>query len=230
MTRVFLCLFAALFALAGCGETISSGGGDARILAMGDSMLAWHSSSNRSISDEIERDLGEPVVDRSVVGARMIYELPVSGAMGMNISKQYKPGAWDWVIVNGGGNDLWLGCNCSRCDHKMDKMISKDGSSGEIPALVRKVRATGARVVYLGYLRSPGMGSPIEHCRDEGDELDRRLTAMARGDEGVTFVSLAKLVPYGDHSYHALDMVHPSMKASAKIGAMVAQIIQNKPL
>ena len=66
-------------------------------------------------------------------------------------------------------------------------------------------------------------------CADEGDELDRRLMAMASRDPGVTFLSLAKLVPYGDRSYHALDMIHPSMKGSATIANMVTEVIRHNP-
>jgi len=94
--------------------------------------------------------------------------------------------------------------------------------------MVSKLRKTGARVIYLGYLRSPGVGSIIEHCRDEGDILEQRIARLAALDEGIFFLSLRNLVPDGDRSYHALDMVHPSIKASTAIGRMVADIIKTK--
>jgi hypothetical protein len=197
----------------------------ARILAIGDSFFAVHSSSGRSIPAVVQRELGQQVSNRSVMGARMIYNLPLTGALGFDIVRQYRPGPWNWVIMNGGGNDLWLGCNCSRCDRKMTKMISKDGTRGEIPALVSKMRKSGAQVIYVGYLRSPGRGSPIEHCRDEGNELDARVTRMAQRDNGVWFVPMADLVPNGDRSFHAADMVHPSTKGTAAAGKRVAKII-----
>lgn len=197
-----------------------------RILAMGDSLMASHSFSNRAISDSVAHTLGEPVKDRSVLGARIIYRLPISGALGLNIAKQYRKGDWDWVILNGGGNDLWLGCGCSRCARKMNKLIAKDAQKGAIPKLVRKLRKTGARVVYVGYLRSPGVGSIIENCRDEGDELEKRIETLAHLDKGIFFVSLKDLVPYGDRSYHAVDMIHPSLKASREIGQRIARVIQ----
>jgi lysophospholipase L1-like esterase len=174
----------------------------------------------------VENLLGEPVIDRSVIGARVFYHLPVSGALGMNISQQYRPGAWDWVIMNGGGNDLWFGCACSRCDRKMTRMVSPDGTTGSVPDLVRKIRADGARVIYLGYLRSPGVGSLIEHCRDEGEAYEARLARMAEQDSGVYFLSLADLVPYGDRSYHGVDMIHPSPKATRAIAQRIATIIR----
>ena len=212
--------------LSGCAETVpTSREGGARILAMGDSLLAWHGAIGKSVSDAVEDTLGEEVIDRSVVGARVIYSLPVSGAMGLNIGKQYRPGPWEWIVLNGGGNDLWLGCGCKRCEARMDRMISADGTSGEIPALVSRLRTSGAQVLYTGYLRSPGVGSPIEHCRNEGDELERRLARMAARMEGVHFLSLKGLVPEGDRSFHAGDMIHPSIKASRRIGEMIAGII-----
>lgn len=190
--------------------------------------MASHRISSRSISGSIGRSLGVKVTDRSIVGARMIYKLPITGMLGLNIGKQFRKGKWDWVVLSGGGNDLWLGCGCSRCDRKMNKLIDQSGSKGTIPKLVSKIRKTGARVVYVGYLRSPGVGSPIEHCRDEGDELERRLGLLAAKDDGMEFLSLADLVPSGDRSYHAIDMIHPSLKASAEIGRMVARIIATK--
>lgn len=211
--------------LAACTEAVPTDK-PAHILAMGDSLMSWHGESDAAVSDAMEDILGEQVIDRSVPGARIFYNLPVTGAMGMNISKQYRPGAWKWVVLNGGGNDLWFGCACWRCDRKMTRMIAPDGSDGTIPQLVRRIRATGARVIYVGYLRSPGVDSAIEHCRDEGDEFDKRLARMAALDDGVYFVSLADLVPYGDRSYHWVDMIHPSTKASRAIAERIAAIIR----
>lgn len=213
------------FFLLGASETIA-GQDNSRILAMGDSLLASHKISGRSIADVVEKRLGEPVTDRSVLAARVLYKLPISGSLGLSIPKQYRPGNWDWVILNGGGNDLWLGCGCMFCKRKLNKLITTDGQSGRIPKLIAKLRKTGAQVIYVGYLRSPGVGSPIDHCRNEGDELESRIDAYAQKDEGVYFLSLADLVPNGDRSYHGADMIHPSLKASKAIGKLVAEIIQ----
>jgi hypothetical protein len=70
------------------------------------------------------------------------------------------------------------------------------------------------------------MGSPIEHCRDEGNELESRIARFARSREGVYFLSLRDLVPPGDRSFHAPDMIHPSRKASDRIARSVYEIIQ----
>lgn len=197
-----------------------------RILAMGDSMMAAHKVSGRAVSNYVARSLNEPIQDHSMLGASMSYALPITGAMGLNIAKQFRGGAWDWVVVNGGGNDLWLGCGCHGCDNKMEKLISVDGKVGKIPSLVSRLRGTGAQVLWVGYLRSPGVGSPIESCKDEGDELETRLTQMAKTTHGVHFVSIADLVPHGDRSFHGLDMIHPSLKGSAEIGKRVTNYIR----
>ncbi|MEP2642293.1 SGNH/GDSL hydrolase family protein [Roseobacter sp.] len=210
--------------LSACGEAVTRGESP-RILAMGDSMMAWHAGSDEGIADGVEQMLQQQVIDRSVVGARVLYHLPITGAMGLNISKQYVPGQWDWVIVNGGGNDLWLGCGCIRCDGKINRMISADGQSGKIAAMVQNIRQSGARVIYVGYLRSPGVGSIIEHCRSEGNELERRIGRMAQADSGVHFVSLQGLVPHGDRSFHGGDRIHPSKKGSDAIARRIVDVI-----
>jgi len=208
--------------LVACAEPATGPAKSARILAMGDSMLAWNGGG---VADEVERRLGEEVVDRSVSGARMLFALPISGSLGFRISKQYVASDWDWVILNGGGNDLWLGCGCTRCDAKINQLISPDGKTGEVPDLVRRIRAQGSKVLMVGYLRTPGRDSPIDHCREIGDTYEGRLSALAKQSPDVEFLSNKGLVPNGDLSFHSLDRIHPSLKGSAAIGARIARII-----
>lgn len=226
MTRL-LAILALAFALASGAQAQEARDG-ARILVIGDSLLAWHSTSGASVADNLEKMLGEPVYDRSLAGARMLYVLPITGAMGLSIPKQFRKGdsGYDWVIVNGGGNDLWLGCGCGKCERTMKRLIHAAGDRGAIPKLVARIRETGARVIWLGYLRSPGFNTPIEECKDEGDELEARIDRMSGFDDGVTFLSITDLVPPGDLSYHALDRIHPSPKASRAIAGRLAAIIR----
>lgn len=221
---LFTFIAATLFSLSAAATLAQTK--EPRILVMGDSMLAAHSISGRGVADIVERATGIPVKDNSVLGARMIYKLPITGSIGFNINKQYRKGDWDWVIVNGGGNDLWFGCGCRKCDRKLNKLAAKSGNgSGVIPQLILRIRQTGAKVIYVGYLRSPGAGSPIESCKDDGDELEARMKAFAARDTGVYHVSLRDLVPNGDRSFHGSDMVHPSLKGSREIGKRIARVI-----
>ena len=227
MIRITLALLA-LALLFGCGEPRSQGAG-ARVLVLGDSMFANNRASNKAVADVLETELGAAVLDRSVFAARYFYALPISGAAGLRLTSQYREGDWDWVVMNGGGNDLLLGCGCSLCQGVLNRLVTADGRGGAIPSYVARIRASGARVVYAGYLRNPGMGTPIKHCGPAGNELDRRLTLMAGFDAGVTFVPMADLVPYRDPSYHAMDRIHPSFKGSRGIAGRLAAVIKSAP-
>lgn len=197
---------------------------------MGDSFLAANQNTDRSVGDLLTQELGGYVRDQSHYGALMVYRLPITGALGMNIPQQYREGQWDWVVMNGGGNDLWLACGCQNCERRMNMMIRADGRAGEIPHLVMRARNAGARVLFLGYLRSPGFGSPIEHCRDEGAELETRLQRLAALVPGVDFISNADLVPPGDRTYHSWDHIHPSPKGTAEVASRVIRFIRaNSP-
>lgn len=234
MRAPFFLIAALSFLISACSEPVTRAQvspipqpEEPRILAMGDSMMAWHNVSERSIADVVGRELGEPVENYAVSGARVLYKLPVSGAMGMEISKQYRPGNWDWVVLNGGGNDLWMGCGCGECHDKLNRMITLNGRGGEIAKTVVNLRKTGAQVVYVGYMRSPGRGSIIDHCGEVAMEMEDRIAKLAAQVEGVHFVSLTDMIPYGDLSYHGVDRIHPSLKGSREIGRRVAEVIRS---
>lgn len=221
-------LFVFLFImLVACTETVTYSS-KSRILIMGDSLFATNTLSGRSVGHVIETELGEEVIDRSVRGSRFLHQLPISGNLGLNVSKQFQRGPWDWVVLTGGGNDLWLGCGCSRCEITMSQLISNNAVHGEIPRLVNRLRLAGTKVIYVGYLRSPGVKTPIDHCRDEGEELERRVKLMSDTDPGFHFISLAEVVPFGDRSFHQIDMIHPSIKASTVIGRRISSLINGE--
>ena len=208
-----------------CGQVSYSGAGD-RILLLGDSMMASNRGSGQSVAAVIEAAVGQDVSDRSVAGARYFYNLPITGKLGLRLTEQYQKGQWNWVVLNGGGNDLLFGCGCSKCAKMLDRLVSKDGLRGAIPSFIANIRKTGAKVIYVGYLRNPGVQSPIKACKPAGDELDRRLTRMARGDAGITFLPMSDLVPSGDRTFHQSDLIHPSIKGSRGIGARIAHVIK----
>lgn len=207
----------------GCTEAPSAG---SKVLVMGDSLLAVNGLQGQSVADGLERELGLPVTDRSVLGAAFLYPLPISGAAGMRISAQFVPGEWDWVVLNGGGNDVLTRCGCAGpCGPVIERLISADGTRGVIPEQVARLRGAGAKVAFVGYLRSNGFASPVDKCGPTGDVLDARLARMAAADPWVRFVPLADLVPEGDTSYYASDRIHPSPKGSAAIAARIAAVI-----
>ena len=224
MTSFLRSLFLAFWV--GMTSGIAAAQEPARILAVGDSLMAWRLMTGKSIADVVGDELNEPTASRAVSAARMIFNVPGFAQMGMQIPNQFSGDNWDWVLMNGGGNDLWFGCGCKACDIKLDKLLNPDTGKGAIPDLITSARLTGAKVVWVGYLRSPGVDSLIEECRDEGDALEARITEYVAGRDGVYFVSNADLVPHGDLSFHSVDRIHPSVKASRAIGERVADVIR----
>lgn len=197
-----------------------------RVLVMGDSLMASNRMKGGAVSNALGHALGVKVKDNAVFGARYFYILPLTGAAGMRIDAQFRGGPWDYVVLNGGGNDLLFGCGCGACNRMLDRLVSKDGTKGAIPELVADIRETGARVIYTGYLRTPGVTSPVESCGPLGDRMDARLARMAQAIDGVSFVPLSDLVTKdGDTSFHAVDLVHPSVKGSRAIAARIASWI-----
>ena len=224
MHRFFLSALSLIF-LVSCADAPTTKGGTS-ILVMGDSLLASNRWLGASVGQELRKSLRADVVNMPTPGARMIYDLPVSGALGMDIRQQYRIGNWDWVILNGGGNDIWFGCACHKCERKLDRLISADGRSGEIPKLIARMRqTTDAQIIYLGYLSTPGVTSPIESCSDEGRILDARLERFANMTDGFVFISNADLVPDGDTSFHRWDQIHPSINGSREISRRVLDVI-----
>jgi acyl-CoA thioesterase I len=219
-----------LLGLAACGETVPApeGGQDgaARVLVMGDSLMAWNRPAGKQVARALAARLGQEVADRSTLGARHFYPLPFTGAAGLSIPLQWRGGSYDWVVLNGGGNDLMFGCGCGPCTGTMNRLISEDGKTGAIPELVARIRASGARVIHAGYLRTTGPISPVRGCRPLGNELETRLARMAASDTGLYFVALSDLVlPGGDAALFAADLMHPSTMGSAAIAERIARII-----
>jgi len=194
---------------------------------MGDSLLAWNRPAAKQVAQALATRLGAGVADHSVVGARHFHPLPFTGAAGLSIPFQWRGGPFDWVVLNGGGNDLLFGCGCGPCQGTMNRLVAEDGNQGAIPELVARIRGSGARVIHLGYLRTADSASPVGGCRPLGDELETRLVRMAARDQGVFFLPLSDLaLPGGDRALFSADLVHPSPEGSAAIAARVAQLIR----
>ena len=143
-----------------------------------------------------------------------------------SIPQQYTDEAWDWVIVNGDGNDLLFGCACVLCEKVIEGLISKDARKGQIPELSRKIRNDRSKVLYFGYLRSSGLLTPIEHCKSVGGELETRIVKLAESDEGTTYASIQNIVTSGDSSSFGLYRIHPSHKSSRAIAQKVSKIMR----
>ena len=206
----------ALCLLAACGRTASQ---DARVVVAGDSVMAWNSMTGGSVADVLQERLGEPVG-----GVSLSFAQVAGGVGGLNIPTQLDGVQAEWVVLNGGANDLSRNCDCSDCGPVLDRLISDDGTQGAIPALVADLRGRGAQVVWADYYTSPRYAGTA--CEAPYQALEERLSRMAGADDGVTLVDMDDVFSPDDLSLFAFDRTHPSQKGSARIASLVASVLE----
>lgn len=194
-------------------------------MVIGDSVLAWNRSSDQAIADVIEQKLGRRVIDKSVSGAKFDNGSAVLSAVGFNIQKQYPGGKWNWIVIDGGANDLGSdSCKCADCASVVNDLIGADAHSGAIPAFLTQLRQTGAQILWMGYYKGNGKGS-FEGCRDDLVLMERRIARFAAQSKGIVFLDSESVIDPLDESNFAKDNTHPSPKGSAIIGAYLAKAI-----
>ncbi|MGB3408935.1 MAG: SGNH/GDSL hydrolase family protein [Jannaschia sp.] len=209
------------FALAAC---VSGPQSDRAILAIGDSIMAWN--GGRGIPEATAAALGRPVTDASQSLAQITNPSGLAAATGFDIGRQFREGDWDWVILTGGGNDIRSDCATPRAGATRDGLIGPD-LLGDIPSLIGRIRATGAKVAFVGYYdgaRAAPTG--FTPCQPEFDIMNRRLGELAARDDGVLFFDAGDVFDTSDTGLYARDLVHPSPRGSALIGAALAQRMQ----
>lgn len=218
--RVFAIL-TLITALAACTPGAPRSGGD--ILMIGDSVLAWNRTSSRDVGSALGENLGRTVTNRAVPGAQ-IRKRGFASTLGLGIPDQLVMQRWNWVVMNGGANDLGFTCGCTRCDGVIEALISSDDTTGKIPELINRARTTGAKVLWMGYYRAPRSGT-FQGCRPGLVEMERRIARFARSTPGVFFADSEDVITPRDPSLYAADATHPSPKGSATIARYLAQTI-----
>ena len=189
------------------------------MLAVGDSVLAWNRLSGGDIPRVAAAATSRAVDNRSVIGARFLTGIP----------GQYRDGPWDWVIVNGGANDLRGTCGCDGCDTTLDALVGPDGQGGAMADFARSVAAKGHGVVLLGYYGTSVAGGPFAACADELTELSRRLKLLANSNPAILFVDAKDAIDPANLELYARDLAHPSPDGSALIGQRIAAAIAAAP-
>ena len=202
--------------LAACGRSVPEG---ARIVVAGDSVMAWNRSSGASVAGVLQAQLREPVGDVSLSLAQI-----AGGRGAFNIPNQLARVQAQWVVLNGGANDLMGNCDCSDCGPVLDRLISEDGRRGAIPTLVADLRGRGSRVVWADYYTAPRYAGTT--CEAPYQVLETRLGRMADADAGVTLVDMDDVFSPDDLSLFAADRLHPSKKGSARIANLIAPVLE----
>lgn len=217
-----------MFMLAGCYggdaprdktcDEIEEIPGEPVILAIGDSVFAWKNQKCETIPDRVALHLDRETKLNAVNGARMSGgDYPIHG--------QLEEGPWEWVIMDGGGNDLNIECECgSDCGPVLDALISEDGATGEIPRLVERALRGGSRVLLYGYYEVGEKANyGFDECIGEIDELRARQSRVPDHFGGVTFVDGRDAVTLDNPKAYDFDDVHPSKEGARLVAELIAE-------
>ncbi|MBX2802223.1 MAG: SGNH/GDSL hydrolase family protein [Myxococcales bacterium] len=198
---------------------------EAEIVVIGDSILAFHAGSCASAPDVLGEELERPVRNAAKSGAKVA---PGFAYIFGDIRNQYESSDWDWVVVEGGINDLVNDCDCGECDEVLDTLASEDGSSGEVPALVDAALADGARVALMGYYVMPQSASwGFGRCGEAIGALRDRYQRVADSRDDVIFVDPAEVMSFdADPDAYHRDEIHPSERGSVLLGQQLADAIR----
>ncbi len=192
-----------------------------RVLAIGDSIMAWHKWTGRDIPSVMGDVLGAEVTNAAVPGARFSNTSAVGRAVGFDVRAQFRRGAWDLVLINGGANDMLADCNCSNCDKVLDTLLAPD-LTGEVATLIAEVLVGDTQVLWMGYYASSRSGQ-FTGCRPYLVEYDARIARLAADTPGLTFVDSEDAINADDRSLFAFDGIHPSASGARRIGTYLAQ-------
>ncbi len=197
-----------------------------QVLVVGDSLLDWHRIRGTSIPQVLARQTGWKVRNRASTGAAMSGKVDETNPRTV-IPGQYEDGPWDWVVINGGGNDMLFKCGCARCNKVLNRILSKDGKRGILADLVKRAKADGAQVVMVGYIGNP-RPNLFSGCKDEVLELVRRQKLLAGRDRSVFYFSTREIIDINKRASFALDGFHPSQKSTRRIGAYLAATMKQR--
>ena len=194
-----------------------------RVLAVGDSLLAWQKWTGRDIPSVMGQVLGATVENDAVAASRFSNTSGLGRALGFDVRSQYRRGRWDIVLMNGGANDLLNDCRCRACDPVVDGLIGPD-LTGEVPRFIAQVLRDGAQVVWMGYYAS-ARSAQFAGCRPYLVEYDARLARLAARTPGLTFVDAEDALDPSNRALFAADGIHPSPEGARLVGTYLANRI-----
>lgn len=209
-----------LAVVAGC-----TGGGPpppGGVLAIGDSVMAWN--GGRGIPEVAAAALDLPLRDASQSLARIDQPNPALSVAGFDVARQWRrnAGAWDWVMLTGGANDLRPACATPDEGAAIDALLS-GAQTGAIPDLVAEIRARGSDLALVGYYDGlAGASTGFTPCQPAFDVLNARLARLAAGDPGTVFVDAGDVIDVSRADLYARDRIHPSVEGSRRIGTALA--------
>lgn len=202
-------LLSALLLVTACGGPPE---GDA--LAIGDSYFDWNSGGD--IPDVAGEELGLEVANEAIAGAVL--------TGGDDIRSQYVEDRWQFLLMNGGGNDMRDECDCTACEDELDALVSADGTAGDLVEFADEVASAGVPVFYFFYPELPP-GTEFAPCIDVLLTLRDRVALAAEDRERLTLIDGGDVVGPDQASMYDDDDVHPSEEGSRVLGAHAAGVI-----
>lgn len=199
----------------------------AQVQMIGDSILAWHKNSGRSVGDALAQELNQPVMNNARSGARFS-AAGLGAAFGFDIRRQLTPGTFTAIVLDGGGNDLMRECGCNACGGTLDRLISKDATRGEIPAFILPLARSGVAIYWLDYPAVPTGGGPFSPCIDELAVLTDRLQRLADRVPRMTYVSGKAAMDADNPAHYDPDRIHPSPLGAALLARHLAGVMQRR--
>ena len=188
------------------------------LLAIGDSVLDWNREDGASIPDVVGQQTGLAVTNESVSGAQVLDDEE-------SIPSQYQSSDWEWVIIDGGANDVGDACGCGDCVGQVDAIINDDASDGVMVELIDRIEADGAGIVLLGYYEVPS--GEFTDCDEEFVLFHERYALLASQRPAVLYVDMREAIdPLSDPDTLDEDQIHPSVEGGAAIGTLIAERIQ----
>ena len=144
----------------------------------------------------------------------------------MDIRGQFIEGSWDWLVMDGGGNDLNDECGCGECIATIDDIISEDGAEGALSDFINARTDEGIKVIYMGYYDVPDSAEfGFDRCRNLLPQLMARVELLAEANDLLWFVDAGDVVDSANLDYFLDDRVHPSPLGSRVIGYQIAEQI-----
>jgi len=189
------------------------------IIAVGDSILEWNDDA--SIPAILSRELNLPVDNRAVSGAEVSTGF-WGGLRGFDIRKQLGADRPDILVMTGGGNDLGEACGCLQICAQEVEVLMTEGGGGELGQFLNDVTADGTLVFFLGYATPPVGGNEFSGCVPYFETLATRVAQIP----SVTYLSVDDVIDPMDISFYDEDRVHPSVKGSAAMARLLADVIR----
>ena len=208
---MFLSLFS--FVFTACSEPERGNLEEGRILGIGDSIFEWNIEEG-SVPEVVGEILGQQAYNNAISGSM------ISTDDEWSIPNQFIAGDWDWVILDGGANDLNDLCQCGEC-----ATVHADIETA-LSGLVSSIRAQDIRVAIWGYYAFPEESEEFSICNENVNILSEMQQTLSANDTGVLWVNGRTKINGEDLQYFDQDLIHPSVSGSRVIGEQIASAIQ----